>query len=362
MAAGDERGIRSTVKPTLNALADLARPTSRGTRIVGIVAVSVLVLAGSALAVTAVVVADHDRRVALERAALAEAAANEAAAEAAAVLAESREHGAEVNAGFDGFTRSLAGAVDADAAAAFERARVALAEALVDGGADDVSRAIGALDDALAALAASAGPHAETLLAASPLADQTSKDALTTILADLGRAEDVKASLARVKSAVDAVVAAQSVGQAAADAAAAEAARQSSGDSGGSAGPWEPSGQPWGLSIIPAPGAGIGPAVTGMWPIEPLQDCGEYPAGQTIHFGIGWQAREGNAVEISYAFSDSPSPMTSGFTVLASGLPSTGTAWVPQVCPVGPGVMPNMTVKISASIPGQVWNAYYFSG
>ncbi|WP_022891610.1 hypothetical protein [Agromyces subbeticus] len=302
---------------------------------------AVIVLGAVSIPVAAVAVDAHNRQLSLEIAATEAAAEQQAAAEA---LADAKGSGSRLNAGLDGLTASLGAAVQPNAAAAFEAARVKLAFALAGDDLEAVSAAVDAVDDALKALVASAEVQAQALIAASPLAGASS-ESLARAVADLATADDVAAALAHVKVASDAVVVAQQAGQAAADAAAAaakqaaEANAQADGSSGGESGD------------APSSAGGSGhpndPAITGMWPGE-RASCGENPSGQVVTLSFGWQAREGNTVDIYYALTDGDYLATGGFSHLTSG-GSSGTVSIPVTCPVGAGPMSYVSVKAVAS-------------
>lgn len=321
------------------------------------VTVAVLVVLGAvSIPVAAVAIDERNRQQSLEAAAKEAAAEERAAAEAAEeALTEAKDAAARLNAGFDGLAVSLAAAVHPDAAAAFEAARVALAFAIADGDLATVAAAVAAVTDALDGLVASAGSHADALIAASPLAG-ASRDALAQAIADLATADDLTAAFARVKAASDAVVAAQSAG-AAAEAAArqeaeaeAEADASNGGDASAGGNPSDSSGS---FGQFPDPG------VIGMFPGE-RGSCGEYPTGQVVTLEFGWEAREGNTVDISYALTDGDYLATDGFMLLASGLGSTGSVSIPVQCPVGPGPVSLITVEAVAINENGSAASYYW--
>jgi hypothetical protein len=317
----------------------------------------IIVLGAVSIPVAAVAVDERNRQLALELAA-AESAAEEAAAEAEA-LAEAQDEGARFNAEFAGLTVSLGAAVHPHAAAAFEDARVQLAFAIADGELDEVSAAIDDATEALEELVASAEGQAEALISASPLAG-AARDALTQAIADLAAAEDVTAALTRVKDATDAVVAAQKAGVAAAEAAARQQAEAEAGTDAGTD-TWSGGGSPGGAP--PAGGGSVAPqedpGIIGMYP-GGRGSCGEDPTGQVITVGFGWEAREGNTVDIYYAYTDGDYQATGGFMLLASGQGSSGSVSIPVTCPVGPGPISLVTVKAVASNSAGSAAAYYW--
>ncbi|MFD4422023.1 hypothetical protein ACFWN7_11040 [Agromyces sp. NPDC058484] len=243
-----------------------------------------------------------------------------------------------------------------DAAAAFEAARVKLAFAVADGKLEEVSAAVAAVTEAFEQLVASAEAQADALISASPLAG-ASRDSLAQAVVDLGTADDVKAALARVKTAADAVVAAQEAGKAAADAAAAkqgaEEASDSVGSSGGDAPGEDPSNGSGSIGQFPDPG------IIGMWPGE-YASCGEYPSGQVVTRDFAWEAREGNTVDIYYAYTDGDYQATGGFMLLVSGGGTSGSVSIPRTCPVGPGPISLITVKAVANNANGSAAAYYW--
>ncbi len=301
----------------------------------------VVVLGAVSIPVAAIAIGERDRQLSLEVAAREAAADKRAAAEAAEALAEAKGAASRLNAGFDGLTVSLAAAVHPDAAAAFEAARVKLAFAIANGDLEEVSAAVAAVTEALDGLVASAGSQADALIGASPLAG-ASRDALAQAVADLATADGVTAALARVKAASDAVVAAQNAGLAAAEAAARQAAEAESGASNGGG---SPGGDPSGSSG--SGGQFRDPGVIGMFPGE-RGSCGEYPNGQVVSLEFGWEAREGNIVDIYYALTDGDYMATDGYMLLASGRGSSGSVSIPVTCPVGPGPVPLITVRAVA--------------
>ncbi|MEF3402415.1 hypothetical protein [Agromyces sp. CCNWLW203] len=302
---------------------------------------AVIVLGAISIPVGAVAVDEHNRQLSLEVAAKQAATEQQAAAEA---LAGAKSSAAQLNAGYAGLTGSLAAAVHPDAAATFDAARVTLAFAIADGDLDDVATAVAAVADALEGLVASAEAQAGALISASPLAG-TSSESLAQAVADLAAADDVAAALALVKTASDAVVAAQAAGQAAADAAAAAAkqAAEAQADASGGGGPsgGDPSAGPVWSAHPDSPG------IIGMHPGE-RGSCGENPTGQTVWLDFGWQAREGNTVEIFYALTDGDYQASGGYSLIASG-GSSGTASIPVPCPVGPGPWSYVSVRAVAS-------------
>ena len=242
-----------------------------------------------------------------------------------------------------------------DAAAEFDAARVKLAFAIADGELEEVSAAVADVTEALEGLVASAEGQADALITASPLAG-ASRDALAQAVADLAIADDVVAALTRVKDASDAVVAAQKAGVAAAEAAAKqEAAAAADVDA------WSGGGSPDG---DPSDGGGsfehlYDPGIIGMEPGH-RESCCENPTGQVVTFGFSWQAREGNTVDISYAYTDGHYQATGGFILLATGRGSSGSVSIPVTCPVGAGPHTYVTVKAVASNPLGSAAAYYW--
>lgn len=303
----------------------------------------VVVLGAVSIPVAAVAIDKRDRQLSLE------VAAKEAATEksiAAEALAEAKDAASRFNAGFDGLTVSLAAAVHPDAAAAFEAARVKLAFAIAEGDLEEVSAAVAAVTEALDGLVASAGSQADALIGASPLAG-ASRDALALAVADLATADDVTAALARVKAASDAVVAAQQAAAGQEPEAEADASN-GVGSPGG-----DPSGSSGSVGHFPDPG------IIGMFPGERVS-CGEYPTGQVVTLDFGWEAREGNTVDISYAFTDGDYRATGGYTLLASGRGSSGSVSIPVQCPVGPGPVPYVTVEAVAINANGSAASYYW--
>lgn len=322
-------------------------------KVAAIAAGLVVVIGAVSIPVAAVAVEEHNRRLSLEVAA-AEAAA-ERAAEAADALAEAKDDAARFNADLAGLTVSLGAAVHPDAAAAFDAARIRLAFAIADGDREEVSEAVAEVTEALKELVASAEGQADALIKASPLAG-ASRDALTRAVADLATADDVVAALTRVKEATDAVVAAQKAGAAAAEAAAKQASeRESEAEAwsgGGGSSQATPDGGSWAGQLED-------PGIIGMEP-GGRGSCGENPTGQVVTLGFSWQAREGNTVEISYAYTDGDYQATGGFMLLASGLGSSGSVSIPVTCPVGPGPHTFVTVKAVASNAKGSAAAYYW--
>ena len=321
-------------------------------RVAAVTAGLVIVLGAVSIPVAAVAVDERNRQLSLEVAAKEAAAEKKAAADAAEALAEAKDEAARFNAEFAGLTVSLAAAVHPHAATAFEAARVKLAFAIADGELEEVSAAVAAVTEALDGLVASAEGQADALIGASPLAG-AARDALAQAVADLATAEDVAAALARVKAASDAVVAAQQAGVAAAEAAAKQEAGADDWNGGGSPGGY-PSDGSGSVGHVPDPG------ITGMFPGE-RESCGENPTGQVVTLDFGWQAREGNTVDIYYALTDGDYQATGGFTLLASGGGSSGSVSIPVTCPVGPGPATYVTVKVVA-IDANVSAAAYYWG
>jgi hypothetical protein len=313
---------------------------------------AVIVLGVISIPVAAVAVDERNRQLSFEVAAKEAAAERQAATEA---LTEAKNSAAQLNAGYAGLTVSLAAAVHPDAAAAFEAARVALALTIADGDLDDVAAAVSAVDDAFDGLVASVEAQAEALIGASPLAGASS-ESLAQAVADLRAADDVTAALADVKTAFDAVVAAQAAGQAAADAAAAAAKQAAEAEADASGGGGPSGGSP---SAGPVSGAHPeGPGIIGMYPGE-RGSCGENPTGQTVWLDFGWQAREGNTVEIFYALTDGDYQASGGYSLVASG-GSSGTASIPVTCPVGPGPWSYVSVRAVASNAYGSATAFYW--
>lgn len=324
-------------------------------RVAAVGAGAVIVVGAVSIPVAAVAVAEHNRQLSVEIAAKEAASEQQAAAEAAEALSDAKDTAARFNAGFDGLTISLAAAVLPDAATAFEAARVKLAFAIADGDLEEVSAAVTAVSEALEGLIASAEAQAEALISASPLAG-ASRDSLAEAVADLRTADDVEAALARVKTASDAVVAAQSAGTAAADAAAKQAAEAEAEADGSVGGDW--SGQD-DSNVGPTTAHPDSPGIIGMSPGE-RASCGEYPTGQVVSFDFGWRAREGNTVDIYYALTDADYQATGGFTQLVSGGAASGSVSIPVTCPVGTGPTHYVTVKAVASNPHGSAAAYYW--
>lgn len=325
-------------------------------RVAAVVAALVVVLGAVSIPVAAVAVDGLNRQLALEVEAKEAAAEKKAAAEAAEALAEAKESATRYNAEFAGLTVSLAAAVHPDAAAAFEAARVKLAFAIADGDLEEVSAAVAAVTEALDGLVASAEGRADALIGASPLAG-ASRDALTQAIADLATDDDVTAAFARVKVASDAVVAAQQAGLAAAEAAAKQLAEAEEGNAsnGDSSSGGDPSDGSVSIGHFPDPG------IIGMTPGE-RGSCGEYPTGQVVTRDFGWQAREGNTVDIYYALTDGDYQATGDFWLLASGLGSSGSVSIPVTCPnaAGPASYSYITVKAVAINENGSAAAYYW--
>lgn len=318
-------------------------------RVAAVAAGLVIVVGTVSIPVAAVAVGERDRQLALD------VAAKEASAEqkaAAAALSEAKDEAARINAEFAGLTSSLAAAVHPQAAAAFEAARVKLAFAIADGELEEVSAAIAEVTAAFEGLAASAEGQADALLLASPLAG-AARDALAQAVADLASADDVTAALARVRAASDAVVAAQQAAVTAAEAAAKQKAGADDWNGGDSTG-----GYPYnGVDQHP-----YHPGIIGMFPGE-RESCGENPTGQVVTLEFGWQAREGNAVDISYALTDGDYQATGGFMLLVSGGGDTGSVSIPVTCPVGPGPTGYVYVTVKAvATEGNVSAAAYYWG
>lgn len=325
-------------------------------RVATVVAGLVVVLGAVSIPVAAVALDEHNRQLALEveaKEVAAEAAAE--AAETAEALAEAKEAAARFNAEFAGLTVSLAAAVHPDAATVFEAARVKLAFAIADGELEDLSGAVAAVTEAFDRLVASAEGQADALIGASPLAG-ASRDALAQAIADLANDYDVTAALARVKAASDAVVAAQQAAVSAAEAAAervAEAEAEANASNGGGSPGGDPSDGGVSIGHFPDPG------IIGMYPGE-RESCGEYPTGQVVTLPFGWDAREGNTVDIYYALTDGDYLATDGFMLLASGLGSSGSVSIPVTCPVGPGPISLITVKAVANNENGSAAAHYW--
>lgn len=328
-------------------------------KVAAIAGAVVIVVGAVSIPVAAVAVDERNRQLALEVAA-AEAAA-EKAAEDAEVLAEAKDEAARLNADLAGLTVSLGASVHPDAAAAFDAARVELAFAVADGELDEVSAALADVIEALEELVASAEGQADALISASPLAG-ASRDALTRAVSDLATADDVVAALTRVKDASDAVVAAQKAGVAAEEAAAQQQAEAESGaGTGTGADAWAGGGSTGGA---PSTGGGsVGhvedPGIIGMYP-GGRGSCGKDPTGQVVTVGFGWDARQGNTVDIYYAYTDGDYQATGGFTLLASGQGSSGSVSIPVTCPVGTGPISYVTVKAVASNANGSAAAYYW--
>ncbi len=92
----------------------------------------------------------------------------------------------------------------------------------------------------------------------------------------------------------------------------------------------------------------------------PIDSCGEYPTGQTIYRTFSWGAREGNTVDIYYAYTETDVQATSGFTLLGSGLPTNGSVQIARSCPNGQGTYPLVTVKVVANNANGSSTAYYW--
>ncbi len=309
-------------------------------------AVLIIVLGVITIPVAALAADERDRQLFLEAAAKEAAAEQRVAAEAAHALAAAKDDAARLNADFAGLTASLGAAVHADAASAFDGARMELALAISSGDIDELRAAVAAVDLAFDDLVASAKGQAEALISASPLAG-ASRDALTKAVGELTEADDMVAALLRVKDASDAVVAAQKAGAAAAEAAAREKAEA---EARAEADAW--SGNDW--SGGDPTGGGGGPVVDlydpGMLEMTPGPRgiCGD-PAGGTTSFDMKWVAREGNTVDILYAYTKGDYQATGGYTLLASGRGSTGTISIPVPCPPWPEPTVYVTVRAVAS-------------
>ena len=326
-------------------------------RVATVAAGLVVILGAVSIPVAAVAVDERNRQLVLEVAAKEAAAERKAAAQTAEELAEAKDAAARLNAEFAGLTVSLAAAVHPDAAAAFEAARVKLAFAIADGELEEVSAAVAAVTDALDGLVASAGAQADALIGASPLAG-ASRDSLAQAVADLATADDVTAALARVKAASDAVVAAQQAGSAAAEAAAAqeaEAEAEANASNGGGSSGGDSSDGSVSIGHFPDPG------IIGMTPGE-RRSCGEYPNGQVVTREFGWDAREGNTVDIYYAYTDGDYQATGDFWLLASGRGSSGSVSIPVTCPnaAAPGSVSYITVKAVAINENGSAASYYW--
>lgn len=101
------------------------------------------------------------------------------------------------------------------------------------------------------------------------------------------------------------------------------------------------------------------PGIIAMNP-GPYIDCGENPTGQTNYLSFSWGARDGNTVDLYYAYTDGDYQATSGFVLFGSGLATNGTVQIPRPCPVGPGSVPAITVKLVANNPYGSATAYYW--
>jgi hypothetical protein len=88
--------------------------------------------------------------------------------------------------------------------------------------------------------------------------------------------------------------------------------------------------------------------------------CGEYPAGQVVVMPFSWQAREGNTVDILYAYTDGDYRATGGYTLLVSGGAAIGSVGIPIPCPDGPGPGLYLTIKAVAMNPNGSSTAYYW--
>ena len=92
----------------------------------------------------------------------------------------------------------------------------------------------------------------------------------------------------------------------------------------------------------------------------PPSSCGEYPSGQTIYRSFSWTAREGNTVDVYYAYTDADVQATSGFVLLGSGMPPTGTVQLSRVCPNGAGTIQLITVKVVANTTAGSATAFWW--
>ena len=96
-----------------------------------------------------------------------------------------------------------------------------------------------------------------------------------------------------------------------------------------------------------------------MYPGE-RQDCGEYPMGQVVTLDFGWEAREGNTVDIYFALTDGDYQATGDFWLIVSGGGTSGSVSIPVKCPVMPGPYSYITVKAVASNPNGSAVSYYW--
>lgn len=217
----------SDTPPSTSRVSTFWKTLPKPAKIISITAATVIVIGAIAVPVTANSVDQHNKQVVAEQVRADKAVAKQAAAE----LAAAQKDATTFNAGFEGFTVSLATAVNADAATEFDAARAKLAVAIKTGDIGDIAKAQKVVDKALSALVQTAKAQADAAISAAPIADQAAKDALLAAVSNLSQSTDVKAGLTEVKAATDALAAAQAAAQAAADA----AAQQSGGSySGGS--------------------------------------------------------------------------------------------------------------------------------
>jgi hypothetical protein len=101
------------------------------------------------------------------------------------------------------------------------------------------------------------------------------------------------------------------------------------------------------------------PAVIAMSP-GAAENCGEFPSGQTVYVGFSWGARDGNLVDVYYAYTEGDVQATSGFVLHGAGLATTGSVQIPRTCPNGVGGLPRVTVKIVAHNAAGSATAYYW--
>ena len=90
------------------------------------------------------------------------------------------------------------------------------------------------------------------------------------------------------------------------------------------------------------------PGIIAMNP-GPFTGCGEYPTGQQAYLTFTWTAREGNTVDVYYAYTETDVQATSGFVLLGSGMATSGSVQIARTCPNGEGPMPLVTVKLVAN-------------
>ena len=109
----------------------------------------------------------------------------------------------------------------------------------------------------------------------------------------------------------------------------------------------------------PAQPATVAPGIIAMNP-GAAQDCGETPHGQTVYRTFDWTARDGNTVDIYYAYTETDVQATSGFVLLSSGLPTSGSVQIPRSCPNGEGILLRITVKAVANNASGSATAYYW--